>query len=786
MLGIAALALLAALVAAVGPASRDDAEYVWPPETISTEAPRQGWYAPLPLLNRVPASMVVRLPCGLSPPLDEGTGTTVLRTTRGVDPASLRVVLERETVRVRLGSRSLASVEWPASCPLELGVRDGSLVLSTGRVPLEADTPGHMPIVTGLFTELDLRQGEPPEVRVRTRAYATSWTLRQVAAGALAAVLACLAIVAVAFFDRRRPASVNVRNVVARAWRARTGTDAFVVGALVVWWILAPSLWDDGWIRAQQRSLADVGTVGFYYDHWGARLPLGHWFESSRSWLTGSTPELVFLRIPTLLVVIAAWFLCRWATCKSVGSAGALGRWVLAAAFLVGATAWTMTMRPEPFVALLAVASLTAMLSFDRRPRTTTLGLAVLAPAVAATIHTTGIVVAAPLIAGAPGVLHWLWAAGWERRTQVAGLVTVALAVAVVLFTLDSDVGGRLADGRLAQQSELHDRSFWQEYLRYESFYDGGAATPLRRLSLALLVLVVVALLTRRRASTGVAVLPARAVAVGLLLLAFVPSKWEWHIGALSALGAVAVASEVARLLREGVSGRRSSVRPAVALVAILEASYWAWAGLADAGPFDLHARSWSEGFSTLSWVVALVGVATLLVLVGRVKGEPVRLDSVSRTAGWAVVVVSFAALGTTAVVLAADAASAAWSPPRDHVGVLAGRGACGVTGRLEVEPDVARRLASSDVTTLVVPPVAPYFSCAAFPRVRGGLVEMPQLLVLQSTSWPLSERDSPFAAITDLYEVASVGRGPRSIGIYAVEDDSAYARADVIRDDSD
>lgn len=57
---VAVLALLASIVAAVGPARGERAEYEWPPATLPSETAQDGWYSPLPLLNRVPGAINVR------------------------------------------------------------------------------------------------------------------------------------------------------------------------------------------------------------------------------------------------------------------------------------------------------------------------------------------------------------------------------------------------------------------------------------------------------------------------------------------------------------------------------------------------------------------------------------------------------------------------------------------------------------------------------------------------------------------------------------------------------
>jgi hypothetical protein len=79
---VGVLAVFGAVVAARGPATKERSEYTWPPQTLPDERATQGWYAPSPLLNRVPAVLEVTLPCRLSPPIRPGPRATVVSTDR--------------------------------------------------------------------------------------------------------------------------------------------------------------------------------------------------------------------------------------------------------------------------------------------------------------------------------------------------------------------------------------------------------------------------------------------------------------------------------------------------------------------------------------------------------------------------------------------------------------------------------------------------------------------------------------------------------------------------------
>jgi hypothetical protein len=115
------LALTAAVVVAVGPAQGESAEYMWPPAIRSGRPPSTGWYGPLPLLNRVPASISVRLPCGLARPLGKATAVTVLSTARRPEATgALNVTKVGKTLHVWVGASEIAALPWPESCPLQI------------------------------------------------------------------------------------------------------------------------------------------------------------------------------------------------------------------------------------------------------------------------------------------------------------------------------------------------------------------------------------------------------------------------------------------------------------------------------------------------------------------------------------------------------------------------------------------------------------------------------------------------------------------------------------------
>jgi hypothetical protein len=785
-LGAAVVACLAAFVAAIGPAHPERATYVWPPQ-VAGAAPKTGWYTPLPLLNRVPGSVEVTLPCDLSPPLDQGKPATVLATAR--DPRAAGALAMEEaggSLRIAVGSSRIATLPWPGTCPLPIGVAAGQLRLPNRTIELHGAALDRMPIVTSLFTTLDLRKGERPRVSISTRAYATSSTARQAIAEAFAAAFAILALIlALRVRFRLRSAGRAIRV----AWRAREAVDLVVLVALVCWWILAPTFYDDGWEGMSHRVFGDIGTMNVYIDIWGVNWPSGYWLEWLRHWVSGSSTVLIVARVPTLICLATIWWLCRVCFRRVAGDESASGaRWTLAAAFLVGVTAWGMTLRPEPIMALLAALVLAAMVAFDASRPLSALTVACLAAVFALTAHPTGLIAAAPLLASVALVPRIV-------RQGRAGILTlgftalISAVIGLVLFTLHSDLSHRSEDARIVRESDLHSYPVWQEFVRYQNFDSNGGATAPRHLSLALLLLVALLALTRRTsANTGISTLPARSVLVALLLLAVVPSKWPWHFGALIPLCAVGLAAEIEHLIRSP-STRATHLRRLGLIGVLAVVALWSWRAPGTWGPFDLETLEWNDGFGIKGYglpVLAVLGVAVVGARALRRQRVSIRVPSSAAMVGWSVPVISAAVISTTMALLFLDALVSPWSPARQNLAALVDRAGCGLADQLKGSDDAKRAVREGAPPVLLSPATDFYFPCAAIPRIGKGVIQLPTYVAIEpgsTSTFLVLDHDAPFAALADLGHFQPVADGPHGVTIYRVVDRNAgFERVDPTR----
>ena len=460
--------------------------------------------------------------------------------------------------------------------------------------------------------------------------------------------------------------------------------DGVVAIVLVVWWVLAPVVWDDGFVLARERTFSASGGFSTYYSTFGVNLPLDYWVEWLHHLLAERTNVVLTLRLHALLALAVTWILCRWAfgrvTTTPPGRWDA-ALWGLASAFLVGALAWDMTIRPEPVTALLATGVAACAVRFVERETVAPLAIAALLVPLALTAHHTGVVSLAPVLAVSPRLVGW----ARSRLTTFAGLVIAAVAWGVVLAFLGSDVGQRLADARTT--SEFGITSSWRDELnRYGQLGTFPWAAPLRRASVALIGLALLAYVTRRRGGRRLLDLPATMLALALLLLVVTPSKLAWHFGALTGLLALAVGSEVARVREEGAAARGWQLRPFLVVGAAVAAAAWFWWPRDSWNPLDLRSLAWNPGldatlpFSTLA--ILLPGlVLGGAMLVGVTRGR--RFGGARtpwRVAAWTAPILAGPAIVFTFAVLARDLQRTdGWTLTRQNLQSFVGDEGCGL-----------------------------------------------------------------------------------------------------------
>jgi len=679
-LALAALALVAAALGALLPAKELRATYSWPPRPLPAAQPGETWYTPLLLARHEAGTIDARIPCALPQPLpDAPRPAVVLATARKPQMAGgLAVTRARRVISVNVGEVTLARIRLPSfapapGCAYRLAITGGRWTITGGAGAPARSGETTPPIVSGLFSNLDLRQQPAPSVRVTTAVYGYQSTIPQTVLRILAvlAAVAALVLVAAPGRPRWRPG----------VWRSLGVLDAVVVVVLLVWWVLGPSFYDDGWIEATQRNFAPGDGFSSYYDSFAVTSPLQYWLEWIEHPLYDATHSLALLRIPALVCLLAIWFVCRWMLGRLAPAASRAASWALAAGFLTGAFAWGMTLRPEPVIALLVTAAAACTVRFIDRGGTGPLAAIAVLAALALAAHPAGLITLAPVIVAAPAVLRW----ARPRLAEAATLVLAAGALLAVLALLGSDLR-HLSDTVSSLRAFGVEVSGWRDELtRYTLLGRDLYGAPLRRLWVVLALLAVFAYLLRARQPDERATLnmPAAAVGVGLLLLVVTPSKLPWHFGVMIGLAAVALAAETERLAR---GAWRWHVRPFLVVGAGSVAAAWAWFPRNTWADLDLRTLDWTLGVERHLTFAKLAGAVPVLVLIALAlwelrPGRRRRLETVPwRAAAWMVPAVALPLIVFTLGVLAVDAHKTdSWTLARQNLDTLRGDTGCGL-----------------------------------------------------------------------------------------------------------
>lgn len=775
--GLAAAALVAAVVGALGPAEAVRSTYSWPPSKLPEATPSSLWYTPLLLIRHRPESISATVPCSRQPALPGADIPAYLLATARFPERNggLAITRHGRELLVRIGRAPVTRIDVPAArrargaCVYRLRLGGGRWSVSGGAndVVLKGNL-ATMPVVSGLFSTLDLRHARHPTIVVTTAVHASRTTLRQTLAWTLVGlgVVAALALVAV---ERKpRPRAVARRAMRSAAKRARL-VDAVVAIVLLGWWVLSPAFWDDGWVVARQGGFSDARGFSNYYAVLGTNLPNGYWLEWIQHWITQNSNALLVLRVPSLLCLMATWVLCRWILSRVACAYGDVDRvavWALASTFLACALAWGMTLRPEPTTALLVTGSMACAVRFYERGTVLPLAIMTLLIPLATTGHHAGVVALAPLVAVAPALLRFARA----KPATVATIAMAGIAVFIALVFVGSDTTQRWADATTTRAVTPSTDTWRDEHRRYVRLSHSTWATPLRRASVALVVLSLVAFVLRyRRSRRGLTDLPAITLAAGLLLLIATPTKWPWHFGVLIGLVAVVAGTEAAFLGKEAMRSYRLEIRSFLLVAALCVAALWSWSVRGVWNPLDLRTLDWSPALEAQLSLAALAAVLPLVLLVALVLGSMRDRErrhfygAPARVGSWAAPVLVAPIVAFTMAILVTDAArTSSWTLARQNLDTLRGELGCGLADDALVNaPHSARttvplaRVLERDAPALILPNTLMYFPCVQLPHLSGGVAEVPGTVVTPNTSvTPVRYLASPFYGLLDLYEL--------------------------------
>ncbi|MDT5164158.1 MAG: arabinosyltransferase [Mycobacterium sp.] len=715
------LGTLLAIATPLLPVKQTTAQLNWPQNGVlgSVEAP---------LIGYVATDLNISIPCQAAADLS-ATGKTVLLSTvpkqapKAVDRGLL---IERANDDLVLVVRNVPLVVAPLSQVLGgscqklvftahadrvigefVGLTQGPNTEHPG-APLRGERSGYdfRPQIVGVFT--DLSGPAPPgltfSATIDTR-YSSSPTPLKMAAMVLGVALTLAALIALHILDTSD--ATRHRRFLPPRWWSLSGLDGLVTLVLVWWQFVGANTADDGYILTMARVSEHAGYMANYYRWLGTpEAPFGWYYDLLALWAHVTTAS-IWMRLPTLLMALACWWVISREVIPRLGHAVKTSRaaaWTAAGTFLAVWLPLDNGLRPEPII---AVGILLTWCSVERAVATSRL-LPVAAACIigALTLFSgpTGIAsIGALLVAIGPlrTIIH--------RRSRRFGVlpllapIIAAASVNVILIFRDQTLAGELQATSL-KRALGPSLSWFDEHIRYERLFmaspDGSVARRFALLALLVALAVSVAMTLRKGRIPGTAAGPSRRI-IGITVISFIammftPTKWTHHFGVFAGLagplGALAAVAVTAAAMR---SRRNRTLFAVIVLftVALSFASVNGWWYVSNFGvPWSNAFPQWHFGFTTgflgLTVLVALLAAWLHFVKSGS-DADPPRESPFGRIirsplgiAAWAMVF--FQVLSLT---LGMTDQYPAWSVGRSNLQALTGK-TCGLATDVLVEQD--------------------------------------------------------------------------------------------------
>ena len=679
-----------------------------------------------PLIGYVATDLEISVPCSAAAGLDRPGRTVLLSTVPRQAPKAIDrgLLIERVNNDLLVIVRNTPVVSAPLSQVLSPACQELTFTAHADRVTGEfvgltqgpdADDPGEplrgerggydfRPQIVGVFT--DLAGPAPPglafSATVDSR-YSTSPTLLKLLAMIVGVAMTVIALGALHVLDAAD--GMRHRRFLPPRWWSMSPLDGVVAAVLVWWHFVGANTSDDGYILTMARVSEHAGYMANYYRWFGTpEAPFGWYYDLLALWAHVSTAS-VWMRLPTLLIGLACWWVISREVIPRLGPAVKHSRaaaWTAAGLFLAFWLPLNNGLRPEPIIAL---GILLTWCSVERGVATSRLlpvAVAIIIGALTLFSGPTGIAAAGALLV-AIGPLKTIVAAHTSRFGYWALLAPIAAAGTVTIFLI-------FRDQTLA--AELQANSFksavgpslawFDEHIRYSRLFttspDGSVARRFAVLTLLLALAVAVAMTLRKGRIPGTALGPSRRIIgitiISFLAMMFTPTKWTHHFGvfaglagSLGALAAVAVSAAAMRSRRN-----RTMFAAAVLFVTALSfATVNGWWYVSNFGvPWSNDFPKYKIGFTTI-----LLGLSVVALLVaawfhfsgrdssppdgGRRRWRPIAQAPLA-IATWALVIFEVASL-----TFAVTSQYPAWTVGRSNLEALTGK-TCGMAEDVLVE----------------------------------------------------------------------------------------------------
>ncbi|MCH9640250.1 MAG: arabinosyltransferase domain-containing protein [Actinomycetia bacterium] len=717
------LGTLLAVATPLLPVNQTTVELNWPQNGVLSSVDA-------PLIGYVATDLEISVPCSTAAGLD-GPGRTVLLSTvpkqapKAVDRGLLiervnndLLVIVRNTPVISAPLDQVLSPEcekltFTAHADRVTGEFVGLTAPADGDAtgpgePLSGERSGYdfRPQIVGVFT--DLAGPAPPGLEFSATVdsrYSTSPTWLKLLAMIVGVAMTIIALGALHVLDKAD--GMRHRRFLPPRWWSMSPLDGLVTSVLVWWHFVGANTADDGYILTMARVSENAGYMANYYRWFGTpESPFGWYYDLLALWAHVSTTS-VWMRLPTLLMALACWWVISREVIPRLGTAVKHSRaaaWTAAGLFLAFWLPLNNGLRPEPIIAL---GILLTWCSVERGVATSRLlpvAIAIIIGALTLFSGPTGIAAVGALLV-AIGPLKTIVARHTSRFGYAALLAPIAAAASVTIILIFRDQTLVAEMQASSFKSAVGPSLAWfDEHVRYSRLFttspDGSVARRFAVLTLLLALVVAVAMSLRKGRIPGTALGPSRRI-IGITIIAFLammftPTKWTHHFGvfaglagSLGALAAVAVSAAAMRSRRN-----RTLFAAAVLFVTALSfATVNGWWYVSNFGvPWSNSFPEWKFAFTTI-----LLGLSILVLLAaawfhfsGREgappNGGPRRWRPIFQaplaTATWALV--TFEVISLT---LAMTGQYPAWTVGRSNLEALAGK-TCGMAEDVMVEQD--------------------------------------------------------------------------------------------------
>ena len=719
------LGTLLAVATPLLPVNQTTAQLNWPQNGVlqSVDAP---------LIGYVATDLQITVPCSAAAGLDRPGRSVLLSTVPKQAPKAIDrgLLIERVNNDVLVIVRNTPVVSAPLDQVLSPACReltftahadkvtgefvglteapDGDNEANTGE-PLRGERSGYdfRPQIVGVFT--DLAGPAPPGLELSATVdsrYSTSPTLLKLLAMIMGVAMTIVSLGALHVLDNAD--GMRHRRFLPPRWWSMSPLDG-VVTALLVWWhFVGANTADDGYILTMARVSENAGYMANYYRWFGTpEAPFGWYYDLLALWAHVSTTS-VWMRLPTLVMGLACWWVISREVIPRLGSAVKHSRaaaWTAAGLFLAFWLPLNNGLRPEPIIAL---GILLTWCSVERGVATSRLlpvAVAIIIGALTLFSGPTGIAAVGALLV-AIGPLKTIVAAHTSRFGYWALLAPIAAAGTVTIFLIfrDQTLAAELQASSF--KSAVGPSLAWfDEHIRYSRLFttspDGSVARRFAVLTLLLSLAVAVAMSLRKGRIPGTALGPSRRIIgitiISFLVMMFTPTKWTHHFGvfaglagSLGALAAVAVSAAAMRSRRN-----RTLFAAAVLFITALSfATVNGWWYVSNFGvPWSNSFPEYKFGFTTI-----LLGLSVVALLVAawfhftgrdgpRSEGSRRRWRPIAQAplaiATWALVIFEVGSL-----TLAMTGQYPAWTVGRSNLEALTGK-TCGMAEDVLVEQDV-------------------------------------------------------------------------------------------------